>query len=46
LGLNWDEVYKNLQEIDELIRFAELVRKWVLQKINLDPAERDLKGKR
>ena len=32
LGLNWDEVYKNLQEIDELVRFAELVRKWVLRR--------------
>ena len=43
LGLNWDEVYKNLQEIDELVRFAELVREWILQKINLDPKNfRDL----
>ena len=43
LGLNWDEVYKNLQEIDELVRFAEIVREWILQKINLDPKNfRDL----
>jgi uncharacterized protein YutE (UPF0331/DUF86 family) len=34
LSVNWDEVYKNLQEIDELARFAELVRKWVLRKVN------------
>ena len=32
LGVNWDEVYKNLQEIDELVRFAELVRKWMLRR--------------
>jgi len=31
LGIDWDEVYKNLQEMDELVRFAELVRKWMLQ---------------
>ena len=39
LGLNWDEVYKNLQEMDDMVRFAELVRQWVLRKINMDPHE-------
>ena len=34
LGVNWDEVYRNLQDIDELARFAEIVRGWVLQRIN------------
>jgi len=34
LGVNWDEVYKNLQEIDELAQFAEIVRGWVLRRIN------------
>jgi uncharacterized protein YutE (UPF0331/DUF86 family) len=34
LGVDWDEVYKNLQETDELVRFAELVRMWLLWKIN------------
>ena len=34
LGVNWDEVYKNLQEIDELAQFAEIVREWVLRRIN------------
>ena len=34
LGVNWDEVYKNLQEIDELVQFAEIVREWVLRRIN------------
>jgi uncharacterized protein YutE (UPF0331/DUF86 family) len=32
LGIDWDEVYKNLQEMDELVRFAELVRKWMLER--------------
>lgn len=34
LGVNWDEVYKNLQETDDLARFAALVREWVLRKIS------------
>ena len=34
LGVNWDEVYKNLQEMDELAQFAEIVREWVLRRIN------------
>ena len=34
LGVNWDEVYKNLQEINELVQFAEIVREWVLRRIN------------
>ena len=34
LGIDWDEVYRNLQDIDELARFAEIVRGWVLQRIN------------
>ena len=34
LGVNWDEVYKNLQEIDELAQFAEIVRGWLLRRIN------------
>ena len=38
-GIDWDEVYKNLQEMDDLVRFAELVREWVLGKINMDPQE-------
>jgi len=34
LGVNWDEVYKNLQETDDLARFAALVREWLLRKIS------------
>jgi uncharacterized protein YutE (UPF0331/DUF86 family) len=34
LGINWDEVYRNLQEIDELAQFAEIVRGWMIGRIN------------
>ena len=34
LGVNWDEVYKNLQKINELAQFAEIARGWVLRRIN------------
>lgn len=29
LSLNWDEVYKQLEEIEDLIHFADLVREWM-----------------
>jgi uncharacterized protein YutE (UPF0331/DUF86 family) len=29
LGLNWDEVYSNLQKIDELLQFAEAISQWL-----------------
>jgi len=29
VSVNWDEVYRNLQQLDDLIRFAELVRDWL-----------------
>jgi uncharacterized protein YutE (UPF0331/DUF86 family) len=28
LAVDWDEVYKNLQRIDELYQFSEYVRAW------------------
>jgi len=31
LALDWREVYRNLQEIDDLARFAGLVRQWLRQ---------------
>jgi len=36
LGVNWDEVYKNLQNMDDLSKFAELIRKWLIQKNTVD----------
>ena len=30
--LNWDEVYRNLQQLGDLERFANLVRHWLLEK--------------
>jgi hypothetical protein len=29
--VDWDEVYKHLQDLDDLIRFAEIVRSWLHQ---------------
>lgn len=31
LSVDWDEVYKHLQDLDDLIRFAEIVRSWLHQ---------------
>jgi len=31
LSVNWDEVYRNLQRMDDLARFAEYVRQWLLR---------------
>ena len=28
-GIDWDEVYRNLQRLDDLARFAELIRHWL-----------------
>jgi uncharacterized protein YutE (UPF0331/DUF86 family) len=32
LSVNWDEVYKQLGEIEDLLNFADLVRKWLRKK--------------
>jgi len=32
LSVNWDEVYKQLGEIEDLIHFADLVREWLRKK--------------
>lgn len=29
LGLNWDEVYNNLQRLDDILKFADAIRKWM-----------------
>jgi uncharacterized protein YutE (UPF0331/DUF86 family) len=31
LGIDWDQVYKNLQNIGDLKRFAEQIRIWLLE---------------
>ncbi len=31
LEVDWQEVYRNLQQIDDLAKFAELVREWLRQ---------------
>ena len=31
LAVDWQEVYRNLQQIDDLSRFADLVRQWLRQ---------------
>lgn len=32
LAVDWHEVYRNLQQIDDLARFADLVRQWLRQR--------------
>jgi uncharacterized protein YutE (UPF0331/DUF86 family) len=32
LGLDWDEVYKNFQDIEDLSNFVDYVRQWLRQK--------------
>ena len=32
LGIDWDHVYKNLQNLDELVLFAEYIRQWLSNK--------------
>jgi uncharacterized protein YutE (UPF0331/DUF86 family) len=29
LGIDWDEVYKNLVRLDDLLHFAEAIRRWM-----------------
>jgi len=29
LTVEWDEVYKNLQQLDDLHQFAEFIRRWL-----------------
>ncbi len=32
VALDWDEVFRSLQKIDDLTRFLELARRWLVQK--------------
>lgn len=32
LGINWDEVFDNLQRLDALVRFAESIKRWMQTK--------------
>ena len=32
LAVDWQEVYRHLQQIDDLARFADLVRQWLRQR--------------
>ena len=32
LSIDWDEVYKQLREVDDLIRFGDLIREWLRKK--------------
>lgn len=32
VGIDWDEVYRNLQSLPDLYRFAEFVRAWMKRK--------------
>jgi len=33
LQVDWDKVYKNLQQVDDLARFSDLVRQWLAKHI-------------
>jgi len=32
LDIDWDEVYKNLQKIDQFYKFMDYIKKWLLQR--------------
>ncbi|HEY3418579.1 MAG TPA: hypothetical protein VGM23_17015 [Armatimonadota bacterium] len=32
LTVNWDEVYRKLQRLDDLEQFAEYIRRWLREK--------------
>ena len=34
LGIDWDEVYKKLSHLEDFIRFAECIRKWMSKKVS------------
>ena len=36
LGLNWDEVYGNLNRLDDLLHFADSIRHWMRTRHELD----------
>ena len=36
LSVDWDEVYKHLQDLNDIIRFADFIREWLRQKAKED----------
>ena len=32
LGIDWDQVYGNLQKLDDLVDFSETIRKWLVSR--------------
>ena len=36
LSIDWNEVYKQLAEIDDLIHFADFIREWLRKKDKTD----------
>lgn len=36
LSVDWDEVYKHLQDLNDIIRFAQFIREWLRQKATED----------
>ena len=40
VGLDWDEVYRNLQNMSDLYEFAEFVRGWMRRKTRVQPRKR------
>ena len=37
LSVDWNEVYNHLQDLDDLVHFAELVRSWLYRKVEAEP---------
>jgi uncharacterized protein YutE (UPF0331/DUF86 family) len=37
LGLDWDEVYSNLQKINDLVKFSEPIREWLKTRSTANP---------
>ena len=36
LSVDWDEVYNHLQDMEDLVRFAERVRRWLHRKNSVE----------
>jgi len=37
LGLDWDEVYSNLQKINDLVKFSKHIREWLKARSTASP---------
>jgi uncharacterized protein YutE (UPF0331/DUF86 family) len=40
LKIDWNEVYKNLERLEEIYAFADLVRRWLLRQIGGSSGEK------